>query len=263
MKRNGIPFAVGVSILVIALIMAFFPSLFTDYGRKEMFSPWQHCSGEHVLGTNGLGYDIWTELVYGAADTVKIGLSASFLALAAGVVAGMISSSEGAAGAVFSFLTNVFALMPKLVILIVMSSFLGSSSGVLIILIAAFSWVGTARAVRGRMNYLSTAPFIENARVLGYGRGYIMLHHYARNLKDVLLSRFLTGVTSCIMMESTLSFLGLGDLYHPTWGTMISFAWKRGAMLRHAYNYLLTPGIAIALLSFGFYLVSLRFEKTL
>ena len=63
------------------------------------------------------------------------------------------------------------------------------------------------------------------------------------------------------MMESTLSFLGFGDLYHPTWGTMVNFAWKRGAMLRHAYNYLLSPGFAIMALSLAFYFLSLFFEK--
>ena len=69
------------------------------------------------------------------------------------------------------------------------------------------------------------------------------------NLYDVLLSRFLLGVNnSCIMMESTLSFLGFGDLYYPTWGTMINFAYKRGAFLRQAYEYLLSPGVCIMLL---------------
>ena len=75
-----------------------------------------------------------------------------------------------------------------------------------------------------------------------------------------LISRFLLGVNSCIMMESTLSFLGFGDLYHPTWGTMINFAYKRGAFIRQAYSYLLTPGICIMLLSLSFFFLSLYFE---
>ena len=80
------------------------------------------------------------------------------------------------------------------------------------------------------------------------------------NLYDVLISRFLLGVNSCIMMESTLSFLGFGDLYYPTWGTMINFAYKRGALLRRAYGYLLAPGVCIMLLSLSFYFISLYFE---
>ena len=75
------------------------------------------------------------------------------------------------------------------------------------------------------------------------------MRHILPNLSDVLLSRFLLGVNSCIMMESTLSFLGLGDLYRPTWETMVNFAYKRGAFLRGAYQYLL--------LCLAFYLISL------
>lgn len=85
--------------------------------------------------------------------------------------------------------------------------------------------------------------------IQGYSRKHIILRHILPNLYDVLLSRFLLGVNSCIMMESTLSFLGFGDLYHPTWGTMINFAYKRGAFLRQAYAYLLSPGVCIMMLS--------------
>ena len=88
----------------------------------------------------------------------------------------------------------------------------------------------------------------------------LIITHDIPNLYDVLLSRFLLGVNSCIMMESTLSFLGFGDLYYPTWGTMINFAYKRGAFLRQAYEYLLSPGVCIMLLSLSFYLISLYFE---
>ena len=144
--------------------------------------------------------------------------------------------------------------------MIVLATFLGSSSRNLILLIAAFSWVGTARNVRAKVIHLNAQPFIENCMIQGYSRKHIVLHHILPNLYDVLLSRFLLGVNSCIMMESTLSFLGFGDLYHPTWGTMINFAYKRGAFLRQAYGYLLSPGVCIMLLSLSFYLISLYFE---
>lgn len=99
--------------------------------------------------------------------------------------------------------------------------------------------------------------YIESCRILGYSRTYIAVRHILPNLSDVLLSRFLLGVNSCIMMESTLSFLGLGDLYRPTWETMVNFAYKRGAFLRGAYQYLLAPGVCVMLLCLAFYLISL------
>ena len=208
MRKQHIPLLLGSVILSLFLTAALFPTAFTAYGQKEMFGPWLIPSAEHLLGTNALGYDIFTELVCG----------------------------------------------------IVLATFLGSSSRNLILLIAAFSWVGTARNVRAKVIHLNAQPFIENCMIQGYSRKHIILRHILQNLYDVLLSRFLLGVNSCIMMESTLSFLGFGDLYHPTWGTMINFAYKRGAFLRQAYGYLLSPGVCIMMLSLSYYLISLYFE---
>ena len=258
MKKHSIPLAAGMTMLLLFLLAAFFPTLFTKYGQKEMFGPWLNASTEHLLGTNALGYDIFTELVYGTRQTLLVGISSSVLTMLLGSIIGTLSAGKG--GSIFNGFINIFVLLPKLVTMIVLASFLGSSSRNLILLIAAFSWVGTARSVRAKVIHLNSQPFIENCAIQGYNRGHIVTHHILPNLYDVLISRFLLGVNSCIMMESTLSFLGFGDLYFPTWGTMINFAYKRGAFLRKAYAYLLSPGICIMLLSLSFYLISLFFE---
>ena len=218
-----------------------------------MFGPWLIPSAEHPLGTNALGYDIFTELVYGTRQTLLVGISSSILTL-------LLGSVIGTFGGLSTGVINIFVLLPKLVTMIELATFLGSSSRNLILLIAAFSWVGTARNVRAKVIHLNAQPFIENCVIQGYSRKHIILRHILPNLYDVLLSRFLLGVNGCIMMESTLSFLGFGDLYQPTWGTMINFAYKRGAFLRQAYAYLLSPGVCIMLLSLSFYLISLYFE---
>ena len=171
-----------------------------------------------------------------------------------------LQGCQGLLGGVFNGLINVFVLLPRLITLIVLSAFLGTSRWHLIFLIAAFSWVGTARNVRAQVIHLNSQPFVENCIIQGYSRFHIVLRHILPNLYEVLISRFLLGVNSCIMMESTLSFLGFGDLYHPTWGTMINFAYKRGAFMRQAYPYLLMPGVCIMLLSLSFYFISLYFE---
>ncbi len=251
----------GLFLLLLFLTAAIFPGLFTAYGQKEMFAPWLTPEAEHLLGTNALGYDIFTELVYGAKETLFVGVCSSVLTLFLGAAIGTLSGAKGFMGGVFNGLIHIFALLPKLVTLIVLAAFVGSSSWNLILLIAAFGWVGTARAVRARVVHLKVQPFVENCVIQGYSPWHIALRHIVPNLSDVLLSRFLLGVNSCIMMESTLSFLGFGDLYHPTWGTMMNFAYKRGAFLRQAYHYLLSPGVCIMLLSMAFFFMSLYFER--
>ena len=260
-KHNGGLLIPGLVILAVFTLAAAFPGLFTDYGRKEMFAPWLSPGPQHLLGTNALGYDIFTELVYGARQTLLVGLSSSILMLLLGAGIGMASAGTGLGAGLCNGLIHIFVMLPRLVCLIVLSTFLGSSTGNLLILIAAFSWVGAARNVRAKVIHLQAQPFIENCVIEGYSPLHIGLRHLLPNLSDVLLSRFLLGVNSCIMMESTLSFLGLGDLYHPTWGTMINFAYRRGALIRQAYSYLLAPGLCIALLSLSFYTVGLYFEK--
>ncbi len=262
MKRGRIiPLIIGVVLLIGFLLMAFFPDLFTNYDPKEMFAPWLPASEEHILGTNALGYDVFSELIDGARDTLVIGISSSFISLFLGALIGILSTLKGFIGAIFNGLINIFVLLPKLITLIVLASFVGSSTVNLIILISSFSWVGVARNVRAKVIHLNSLPFVENCFVYGFSRAHIMLRHIVPNLHDVLLPRFLLGVNSCIMMESTLSFLGFGDLYHPTWGTMINFAYQRGAFIRQAYHYLLTPGLCIMLLSLSFYFLSLYFES--
>ena len=260
MRKRRVPLVLGGILLLIFLMAAAFPTVFSSYGQKEMFAPWLTPSSEHLLGTNALGYDIFTELIYGTRQTLLIGISSSVLMLVLGSVIGTLAAGKGFLGGLSNGIINVFVLLPKLVTMIVLATFFGSSSRNLILLIAAFSWVGTARSVRAKVIHLNAQPFIENCVIQGYSHGHIILHHIIPNLYDVLLSRFLLGVNSCIMMESTLSFLGFGDLYYPTWGTMINFAYKRGAFLRQAYEYLLSPGVCIMLLSLSFYLISLYFE---
>ena len=258
MRKTGVfPLILGLLLLAVFLLAAFAPGIFTDYGQKELFSKWLPMSRAHLLGTNAMGYDILTELVYGARQTLLTGLLSSVLTLLLGAGIGILAAFRGWVGRLFSGLIQIFVLLPKLITLIVLAAFFGSSASQLVLLIAAFSWVGTARAVRAKALQLYTQPFIESCRILGYSRVHIALRHMLPNLSDVLLSRFLLGVNSCVMLESTLSFLGLGDLYRPTWGTMVNFAYKRGAFLRGAYQYLLAPGVCIMLLCLAFYLISL------
>ena len=178
-----------------------------------------------------------------------------------GAVVGMLSAAKGVVGVVFSGITDIFAILPRLVMLIVLSAFLQGSSASLILLISVFGWAGTAREVRAKVVHVRALPFVETCKMYGYGRVHTAVRHILPNVSDVLLSRFLVGVTTCIMTESTMSFLGFGDLYYPTWGVMIDFARSRGALIAGAYQYLLAPCVCIMLLALSFYLISLYIEK--
>lgn len=261
LRNKTLPFLLGILLLALFMTAAVLPQIFTAYGQKEMFEAWEKPATNHLLGTNALGYDVFTELIYGTRDTLFIGLMSSIFTLLLGMVIGTLAAQSGVTGGLFDGIINVFVLLPRLITLIVLSAFIGTGRWHLIALIALFGWAPTARAVRERVKHLRVQPFVEALTVQGFSRLQIAIRHMLPNLADILLTRFLLGVNSCIMMESTLSFLGFGDLYHPTWGTMINLAYRRGAFLRQAYAYLLIPGLCIMLLSLAFYLISLWFSK--
>lgn len=258
MKKKYLPFLIiGLTILTFFLIMAIFPSIFTSYGRKQSFEPWQVSSKEHILGTNYLGYDNFTELVYGARETILVGIVSSALATIIGIIIGILAAKKGIIGLIFNGLINIFILLPKLITLIVLATFLGNSIINLIILISIFSSINIAKNIRTKAIQIQNSPYIEICKMYGYSKFHIAAYHYLPNLKDIILTNFLLCITSCIMMESTLSFLGLGNIYYPTWGVIINLAKTRGALIRHAYSYILAPCICIMLLSLSFYFIYL------
>ncbi|MBR2281696.1 MAG: ABC transporter permease [Spirochaetales bacterium] len=261
MSRRKVLTVIGIVLLLGFAVMAAIPSAIAPYGQKEMFQSWLNPSPEHPLGTNRLGYDIMTEMIYGTRTTLVTGLLSSLISLALGAAVGALAAEEGFIGRMVDGLIDVMAMLPKLVVLIVLGSFIRGGGLSLIILISVFSWSSTARTVRARVIELKHSAFTENLRIEGFSDFHILVRHTIPNTSDILVSRFLLGLNSCIMMESTLSFLGFGDTFHPTWGTMVNMAYRNGAFIRQAYAYLLSPGICIMLLSLSFYFMSIHFSS--
>lgn len=258
MKARRIVFlSLGGIILLIFILMAIAPSVFTSYSLKETFTTWQGPSIKHILGTNDMGYDIFTELVYGCRDTLIIGICSSLLSLFLGLIIGIFSTLNNWLGRLFNGILEIFIMLPKTICLIVFSTVLPNNIFIRILLIGIFSFSSIARAIRSKCLILNKSLFIENLRIEGFSNIHIFIRHYAPNLYDIIVSSFLVNITKCILLESTLSFLGLGDIYNPTWGTMVNLAFKRGAFFNEAYNYLLAPVVCISLLSISFYLINL------
>ena len=261
MKKKRLPYLIiGLLILSVFILMAIFPRVFTSVDRKQSFGIWLPPSAAHPLGTNSLGYDIYAELVYGARDTLLVGLLSGLLSLFAGVMIGVLSSLKGFIGVIFRGLTDIFVMIPRLIALIVLSAFIGSSTVALVILIALFGWAKTAREVSAEITRVKALPFTDSCKMYGYSGFHTAVYHLLPNVGNVVVSRFLLGVNSCIMTESALSFLGFGDLYYPTWGVMINFARSRGALINSAYLYMLAPGFCIMLVSLSFYFISVYID---
>lgn len=264
-KKAALPYVflvAGAALMAVFVLFALFPSLFTPYSPTDMFEPWQECSAEHPLGTNDMGYDVFAEIVYATDRTLLVGLASALAALCLGTVFGLLAGyCGGFAGALFDGIVDIFVMLPKLPVVIVLAAFSGGETLNVIIIIACLSWSGTARAVRAKVKHLKNMPFVDTLRGLGFSQGRIVFGHIMRNVREVAAAKYVSGVVSCIMMESTLSFLGLGDATDVTWGGMINLAYKRGGFMMEAYNWLLAPGVCIMLCALSFVLINIFIEK--
>ncbi|MEG0778470.1 MAG: ABC transporter permease [Oscillospiraceae bacterium] len=257
MKRSKIVLAVGLIMMAVFGAFALFPQVFAPFDPKEMFAAWQTPNNVHLLGTNDMGYDILSEIIWATRTTLIIGLAAAFISLVigsgVGIAAGYLSGWKGELADGF---IQIFLLIPMLPMAIVIAAFFGTDTKIIIIVIAVLGWSGTARIVRTRTMQLKQTPFVEALMILGIPRGQIMFRHILPNLWEVVLSRYIMNVARCMMLEATLSFLGLGEPTQVTWGRMINLAYKRGGFTTGAYNWLVTPGLCIALIVIAFYCIN-------
>ena len=252
----------GVVILLAFGLCSLFPDWLAPHRLGEMFRPWQGPGGVHLLGTNDMGSDLATELVYAARSTLTVGCCAAAVSLLLGSLLGLLSGwHKGWLGDGLDLLTNIFLLIPLLPAAIVTAALLGPGMVNLILVIGLLGWCGTARAVRAQVQKLRRSVFVESLLLLGLPRWRILFRHLLPNLAPVIFSRFVLSVSACIMTEATLSFLGLGDPTRPTWGGMVSMAYQRGGFARGAVWWFAAPGLCILLTTLAFGMIGHYFEQ--
>lgn len=192
-------------------------------------------SREHIFGTNNLGYDIFSQLIVATRSTLIVGISSAVACLVIGVAIGLLAGYIGGiAGEAVNGIINFFLLVPMLPCAIVIASYTNGGKISIILTISLLCWCSTARAVRAKTMSVKNSDYVRALKSMGYGEMRILLRHTLPNVMDVALAKFMPSVASCIMIEATLSFLGMGSVTDVTWGVMIqkriqlrrNFAWQ-------------------------------------
>ncbi len=206
-----------------------------------------------LLGTDHLGSDIWSQLVYGTRIALAIGLSAAFIAVVIGTAVGLIAGYFG--GVVDEILMRVVDIMlaiPSMPVLIILGALFGKSIVNIVVLLALFSWMGIARIVRAQTLSLKERTFVEAAKASGAASGYIIKSHILPNTVPLIFADLVLNIPSAILTEASLSFLGLGDPRVPTWGKILQNARQFGGFTKLAWWWLIPPGLALTFLSLAF-----------
>ena len=220
---------VGVVVVLAVILMAAFAPLLSPWppnyidfvgGSREPPGPW------HPLGTDVVGRDIWARLLYGGRTSIIVGLGAVSFYLTIGVLLGLAAGFYGAAvDQVIMRLTDTIMSIPPLLLIIVFVAAIGPSIYSIIAVIGLLGWPTTCRLVRGQLLVLREAEFITSARVIGVRDRTILFRHMLPNIFGPLTVVATFGVATAILLESSLSFLGLGVRPpQSSWGNLITEA---------------------------------------
>lgn len=240
---------------VIVFVAVFAPLLAThDPNVQDLSIRFAEPSSEHWFGTDGLGRDIYSRILYGARISLEVGITVVAVSGVIGVLIGSIAGFYG--GWVDKFLSgylfNVFLAFPGLLLAIALVAFLGAGLGKLILALCVIGWVGYARVMRGQVLKVREYDFVQAAKALGAGNMRILFAHIMPNAIQPLIVQASLGMAGAVLSEASLSFLGLGiPPPAPSWGTMIEEARQYFSITPHVLAF---PGIAIALtvLAFNF-----------
>ncbi|MFG1419205.1 ABC transporter permease [Xanthobacter sp. V0B-10] len=240
--------AAGLAILALVLAAALAaPLLFPDDPLEMAGRPllWPGQDPRFPLGTDALGRDVLAGLVHGARVSLLIGAAATLAGLFAGILVGAAAGYfGGAVDDVLSKLVEIFQTIPGFILLIVLVAIAEPSVPAIALAIGAVSWPQVARLVRAQFRTLREKEFVAAARALGYGHGRIIFREILPNALPPVIVLASVTVATAILMESALSFMGLGDPNVVSWGSMIGAGRE---LLRTAWYLSAIPGLAIVL----------------
>jgi peptide/nickel transport system permease protein len=250
----------GLVIITLFFILAIFAPLIAPYDPREQSSANSSQSvqdrlkpsGNHLLGTDDLGRDVLSRVIYGARISMRVGVTVVLVSALIGIVIGSVSGYYGGwIDRFFSgFLFNVFLAFPGILLAIAMVAFLGPGLNNLILALSVIGWVGYARLMRGQVLKVREYDFVTAARALGGNDIRILLRHILPNAIQPLIVQASLGMAGAVLSEASLSFLGLGvPPPAPSWGSMLNDARN---FLRVAPHLLIAPGLAVMLTVMAF-----------
>jgi oligopeptide transport system permease protein len=189
-------------------------------------------SWSHWMGTDALGRDLFTRVLYGARVSLTVGMGTALIALVIGTAYGLVSGFKG--GNLDHFMmrvVDVFYGLPDMLIFILLSLLFGRNIGGLLVALGLVSWVRFARIARGQALQAKEFLFVEGARAMGASRSRIVFQHILPNISGPIIVTLTFTIPAAILAESTVSFIGLGindpySAWGTSWGSLAQDGWR-------------------------------------
>jgi peptide/nickel transport system permease protein len=266
-RRTSLPDRLGQlgALIVGSMIMvAVFAPWLSPYDPAERVGrPFSAPSAEHLLGTNDVGQDLLSELIYGTRVSLMVGIIAAAVALLIGTSVGILAGyNPTRLGAFLMRGVDVVLIMPFLPLLIVLAAYLGRSLTNTILVIGILIWAAPARIIRSQVISLRSREYVMASQSMGAPARWVIFRHILPRTALLATGSFVRAISGAILLEAALSFLGLGDPIQKSWGSILFWAQSRGAFLTPAWKWwVLPPGLAIMLASLGFALIAFAVEE--
>lgn len=249
-------FYAGLCILYFFMSLAIFAPWIAPYDPNAMGEAFLKPSFSHWLGSNDIGEDILSELIYGSRVSLVIGIVSAGIIMLIGTSLGMISGYYG--GKIDSLIMgicNIVIVIPALPLILLLIAFIDAGLTNIILVICITSWASFARIVRSQVLKIRELPFIQMEQVLGLSDLRILVFHVLPNIKDLVMMKGCLAVITAMMTEAGLSFLGIGVVEQKSWGSILHYAFFRDGVLNNFWWWYMPPVLCIFLCTLGFMLI--------
>jgi peptide/nickel transport system permease protein len=245
------PFAlVGAGFLICLILLALAAPVVGRYSPTESILTdfEQPPSARHWLGTDSAGFDVWSRLIWGARNSLFIGVVAVTIATVIGTLVGALGGFYGGLlDSLLMRLTDAFLAFPSIVLILMLAATLGPSITNVVIVLGGLSWMSVARLVRGQFLSLREQDWILAARAVGVSNGRLIGRHLLPHVLSPVVIAATFGVAGATLAEASLSFLGLGVRPPtPSWGSMLSGAQSIHILREVPWSWL-APGLVLTL----------------
>jgi peptide/nickel transport system permease protein len=267
---------IGLIILLFFVTLAIFADVLVPAERLRVTNapgaPLEAPSAEFPLGTDELGRSVLDLVIQGSQISLFVGFLATAISMLLGSLVGVVAGFFGRwVDVLLMRLTDWFLVIPFLPLAIVLAAIADENPllrsirpmWIIAFVIGITTWPGTARIVRSQVLTLKQRPYVERARALGASNWHLITRHILPNVFPLIFANTILVVAVAILTETTLSFLGLGDPFSISWGTILEFAFEEGAISIGAWWYLIPPGLCIVLVVLGFTMCGYALDEVL
>ena len=263
MSRSGMA---GLAIILFFTFVAIFANYISPFRRFDFVGPsLQKPSLTFIFGTDSAGRDVLSERIQGSRVSLTVGITASVASILIGTILGVVSGYYGGTvDTIIMRIVDIFLVIPGLPLMIVIAVAIGGQLGfvAIIIVIAILGRAGTARLVRSQVLAIREMPYVEAARAAGGSAGYIIRRHVLPNVMPLVFAQAVLSVGGAIMSEAGIAFLGFTSGNYISRGKMMNAFLSQPGLLDKR-RLILTPGGAIATITFAFMMLGYAFDEIL